>query len=89
MLNPLWLVHSENAICDAFHRRFDGLRSVRVIRGTFEDLEPHDAFVTAGNAFGIMIRARPHEAQGGRRGAKHGGKGQTAFSRDFRSRVYA
>jgi O-acetyl-ADP-ribose deacetylase (regulator of RNase III) len=54
MLDTLWLVHPEDAMCDAFRRRFDGLPGVRVIHGTFEDLEPHDAFVTAGNAFGIM-----------------------------------
>lgn len=54
MLETLWLVHPEEAMCDAFRRRFDGLSSVRVIRGTFEELGPHDAFVTAGNAFGIM-----------------------------------
>ncbi len=35
-------------------RRFAGLPGVRVIRGRFEDLEPHDCFVTAGNAFGLM-----------------------------------
>ena len=34
--------------------RFDGLPGVRVIRATFEDLEPHDCFVTAGNSFGLM-----------------------------------
>jgi O-acetyl-ADP-ribose deacetylase (regulator of RNase III) len=50
----LWLVHPDEAMCAAFDRRFAGLPGVRVIRGTFEDLEPHDAFVTAGNAFGIM-----------------------------------
>ena len=27
---------------------------MRVIRSRFEELEPHDAFVTAGNAFGMM-----------------------------------
>lgn len=50
----LWLVHPDEAMCAAFERRFRGLPGVRVIRGTFEDLEPHDAFVTAGNAFGMM-----------------------------------
>ena len=50
----LWLVHPDEAMCAAFASRFAGLPGVRVIRGTFEDLEPHDAFVTAGNAFGIM-----------------------------------
>src|SRR6187399_1378897 len=54
MLESLWLVHPEEAMCEAFRRRFAGLRGVRVIRGRFEDLEPHDCFVTAGNAFGIM-----------------------------------
>lgn len=41
-------------MCQAFQLRFRGLPAVRVIRSTFEDLEPHDAFVTAGNAFGMM-----------------------------------
>jgi O-acetyl-ADP-ribose deacetylase (regulator of RNase III) len=41
-------------MCDAFRERFAGLPRVRVIRGRFEDLEPHDCFVTAGNAFGLM-----------------------------------
>jgi O-acetyl-ADP-ribose deacetylase (regulator of RNase III) len=54
MLRSLWLIHPEEAMCDAFRHRFDGLPGVRVIRGSFEDLEPHDCFVTAGNAFGIM-----------------------------------
>src|SRR5207302_1999562 len=31
-----------------------GLPNVRVIQGRFENLEPHDCFVTAGNAFGLM-----------------------------------
>ena len=41
-------------MCDAFVYRFAGLPAVRVVQGTFETLDPHDAFVTAGNAFGIM-----------------------------------
>jgi O-acetyl-ADP-ribose deacetylase (regulator of RNase III) len=41
-------------MCDAFTSRFHGLPGVRVVRGRLEDLEPHDCFVTAGNAFGIM-----------------------------------
>lgn len=41
-------------MCEAFRLRFQGLRGVRVIQGRFEDLEPHDCFVTAGNSFGIM-----------------------------------
>jgi O-acetyl-ADP-ribose deacetylase (regulator of RNase III) len=41
-------------MCDAFADRFADLPGVRIIRGLFEDLEPHDCFVTAGNAFGLM-----------------------------------
>jgi O-acetyl-ADP-ribose deacetylase (regulator of RNase III) len=54
MLDTLWLVHPDEAMCDAFRLRFDGLPGVRVIQATFEELEPHDCFVTAGNSFGIM-----------------------------------
>src|SRR6478672_5857091 len=54
MLEGLWLVHPDDAMCSAFRERFAGLPNVRVIRGRFEDLEPHDCFVTAGNAFGLM-----------------------------------
>jgi O-acetyl-ADP-ribose deacetylase (regulator of RNase III) len=41
-------------MCSAFRERFVDLPAVRVIRGRFEDLEPHDCFVTAGNSFGLM-----------------------------------
>lgn len=54
MLESVWLVHPDAAMCDAFHHRFAGLPGVRVVRARFEDLGPHDAFVTAGNAFGLM-----------------------------------
>jgi O-acetyl-ADP-ribose deacetylase (regulator of RNase III) len=54
MLEGLWLVHPDEAMCAAYRSRFAGLPNVRVIRGRFEDLEPHDCFVTAGNAFGLM-----------------------------------
>lgn len=54
MLESLWLVHPGEAMCAAFRDRFAGLPNVRIIQGRFEDLEPHDCFVTAGNAFGIM-----------------------------------
>jgi hypothetical protein len=54
MLEGLWLVHPDDAMCAAFRDRFAGLPNVRVIKGRFEDLEPHDCFVTAGNAFGLM-----------------------------------
>ena len=54
MLESLWLVHPNEKMCDAFRERFAGLPNVRIVKGRFEDLEPHDCFVTAGNAFGIM-----------------------------------
>src|SRR4249919_3480301 len=54
MLTNLWLVHPDEPMCLAFRRRFVDLPNVRVVRGRFEDLEPHDCFVTAGNAFGMM-----------------------------------
>jgi len=54
MIEHLWLVHPDGAMCQAFRRRFDGLPQIRVVQASFEDLEPHDGFVTAGNAFGMM-----------------------------------
>ncbi|MHC5542197.1 macro domain-containing protein [Singulisphaera rosea] len=54
MLESLWLVHPDEEMSDAFRRRFDGLPGARVVRARFEELEPHDCFVTAGNSFGIM-----------------------------------
>jgi len=50
----LWLIHPEPEFCAAFRERFVGLPNVRVIQTRFEDLDPHDCFVTAGNSFGIM-----------------------------------
>jgi O-acetyl-ADP-ribose deacetylase (regulator of RNase III) len=54
LIEEVWLVHPEEAMCGAFEERFRGLRGVRVVRGRFEELEPCDCFVTAGNAYGIM-----------------------------------
>jgi len=48
------IVHPEQSACDAFARRFARLINVRVVRGTFEELDAQDCFVTAGNSFGIM-----------------------------------
>ena len=50
----LWLIHPKQEMCEAFQYRFDGLPRVKVIRSRYEDLPPHDCFVTAANAFGIM-----------------------------------
>ncbi len=54
MIQSIWLVHPDEPMCAAFRTRFAGLPGVRVVRARFEDLEPHDCFVTAGNAFGLM-----------------------------------
>lgn len=54
MLEQLWLVHPDAEMCDAFRRRFGGLPRVEVVQRTFEELERHDCFVTAGNSYGIM-----------------------------------
>ena len=50
----LWLVHPKSEMCEAFEHRFLGLPDVRVVQSRFENLEPHDCFVTAANSFGIM-----------------------------------
>lgn len=54
MIDNPWLVHPDEAMCDAFRQRFAEFSNVRIISGRFEDLEPHDCFVTAGNSFGLM-----------------------------------
>jgi O-acetyl-ADP-ribose deacetylase (regulator of RNase III) len=54
VIRAIWLVHPDEEMCRAFETRFSGLPNVRVIQGRFQDLDPHDCFVTAGNAFGIM-----------------------------------
>lgn len=54
MLESIWLVHPDEEACAAFRTRFAGLRGARVIRARFEELDPHDAFVTAGNSYGLM-----------------------------------
>lgn len=53
-LRELWIVHPEREACAAFEARFAGLPGVRVHATRFADLPAHDAFVTAGNAYGIM-----------------------------------
>jgi O-acetyl-ADP-ribose deacetylase (regulator of RNase III) len=54
MIRGLWLVHPDAVAAEAFAARFAGLPHVRVVPARFEELEPHDCFITAGNAFGIM-----------------------------------
>ncbi len=41
-------------MCDAWRDRFASLPRVTILQSRFESLSPHDCFVTAGNAFGIM-----------------------------------
>jgi O-acetyl-ADP-ribose deacetylase (regulator of RNase III) len=50
----LWLVHPQGEMIAAFRSRFAGLRSFHVQQCVFEELPPHDCFVTAGNSYGIM-----------------------------------
>lgn len=50
----LWLIHPYAEMCDAFRDRFIDLPRVSILQSRFEDLEPHDCFVTAANSFGIM-----------------------------------
>ena len=52
--DALWLIHPHPDACAAFARRFDGLPNVRVVESDYHGLDPHDCFVTAGNAFGQM-----------------------------------
>ena len=50
----LWLVHPNPTACEAIRARFERLPNVTVHACDFGDLPPHDAFVTAGNSYGIM-----------------------------------
>jgi len=43
VIESLWLVHPEQAMCDAFAERFVGLPGVRIVRSRFEELDPHDS----------------------------------------------
>jgi O-acetyl-ADP-ribose deacetylase (regulator of RNase III) len=54
MLDEFWLIHPEALLLRAFEERFAGLPRVHFFQGRFENLPTVDAFVTAGNAFGIM-----------------------------------
>lgn len=53
-LRALWLVHPDPDACAVMRERFEGLPHVTVHASRFAELPPHDAFVTAGNAYGIM-----------------------------------
>ncbi len=50
----LWFVHPDAHMIAAVRTRFASLPNVQFHQKNFEDLPPHDCFVTAGNAYGIM-----------------------------------
>jgi len=54
VLRDLWIVHPDPAACEVIRARFEGLPRVTVHTARFADLPPHDAFVTAGNSYGVM-----------------------------------
>ena len=50
----LWFVHPDAEACDALRDRLAWCPDATVKHCRFEELPPHDCFVTAGNSFGIM-----------------------------------
>ncbi len=50
----LWIIHPDARACEATRARFEGQPRARVLQARYEELPPHDCFVTAGNAFGLM-----------------------------------
>jgi len=50
----LQLIHPFEEMGEAFRERFEGLPNVEIIQSRFEELGPHDCFVTAANSFGMM-----------------------------------
>ena len=54
MLSGMRIIHPDPAVCGAVRERAAACSEITVVEARFEELPPHDAFVTAGNAFGIM-----------------------------------
>lgn len=54
MALSLQLVATTEPMAAAFRRRFQAYPTVDIVLGRWEDLPPHDCFVTAGNAYGLM-----------------------------------
>lgn len=50
----LWLTIPEPGALRSFQRRFEDLPRVAILPCWYEELPPHDCFVTAGNSFGMM-----------------------------------
>jgi len=50
----LMLVNPDPDMCAEWRRSFAAFESVSIVEGLYEDLPPHDCFVTAANSFGLM-----------------------------------
>ncbi|NNJ25682.1 macro domain-containing protein [Alienimonas chondri] len=50
----LWFVHPDADACEALRERFAWCADATVHHSRFEDLPPHDCFVTAANSYGHM-----------------------------------
>ncbi|WP_324616299.1 macro domain-containing protein [Lusitaniella coriacea] len=50
----LILVDPIPELCDEWRQKFDGIESVSVVNGYFEELAEFDCMVSAGNSFGLM-----------------------------------
>ena len=48
------VVHPDAAVCETYRTRFADVPDFEAVTARFEELPPHDCFVTAANAFGIM-----------------------------------
>ena len=69
MIQQVWLVHPEEAMCAAFRDRFKDLPNVRVIQGKFKDLAPG----ADGRRLPPLPRAAASAGLGLRGGAPKGG----------------
>jgi O-acetyl-ADP-ribose deacetylase (regulator of RNase III) len=50
----LQFIVTTDAMASAFRRRFSAYPAVTIALGRWENLPPHDCFVTAGNSYGLM-----------------------------------
>ena len=50
----IWIAHPDESVCETFRTRFADVPGAGTKSCRFEELPPHDCFVTAANAFGIM-----------------------------------
>lgn len=54
MVKTMTVVHPDESSREPFERRFKGLPGFSFVQASFPDIPPVDAFVTAGNGYGIM-----------------------------------